>query len=113
VSSDTTALGDRMKLYEAATRSVLPRRTYTICRVDGRAFHGYLRYAAKPFDEAFMAVVDGTAAALCREMAGAVFAYAQSDEISLTTSSGASGTPCATPCRWQRRRTSPTSGSTG
>jgi tRNA(His) guanylyltransferase len=34
--SGTSALGDRMKRYEATTRSVLPRRTYSILRVDGR-----------------------------------------------------------------------------
>jgi len=35
------ALGDRMKRYEAATGYVLPKRTYTILRVDGRAFHSW------------------------------------------------------------------------
>jgi len=83
VSSDTTALGDRMKQYEAATRAVLPRRTHTICRVDLRSAHSYLRLARRPFDPAFMEVMDATAAALCREMSGAVFAYVQSDEISV------------------------------
>ena len=83
MSSDSSALGDRMKGYEAATRYVLPRRTYTICRVDGRAFHSLLRRAAKPFDYEFMAAMDRTAAALCKEMMGAVFAYCHSDEISV------------------------------
>ena len=83
MSSDTTALGDRMKRFEAATRAVLPRRTYTIVRVDGRAFHGYLRHARRPFDEDFMAAMNDTAAALCAEMSGSVLAYAQSDEISV------------------------------
>ncbi len=44
------ALGDRMKAHEFVTRYVLPRRAYTIIRVDGRAFHSYLRDADKPFD---------------------------------------------------------------
>lgn len=83
VSTDRTALGDRMKGYESATRLTLPRRTYTIVRADGRAFHGYLRHAQKPFDAAFMAAMDATAAALCAEMSGSVFAYVQSDEISV------------------------------
>lgn len=81
--ADKTALGDRMKRYEAAHRHTLPRRTYTILRVDGRAFHSYLRGAAKPFDETFMADMDHVAEALCAEITGAVFAYTQSDEISL------------------------------
>lgn len=83
MSGDTTALGDRMKQYEAATRAVLPRRTYTIARVDIRAARSYLRLARRPFDAAFMEVMDATAAALCKEMSGAVFAYVQSDEISV------------------------------
>lgn len=83
MSSDSTALGDRMKGYEAAARYVLPRRTYTICRVDGRAFHSYLRHAAKPFDLDFMTAMDAVAAGLCAEMMGAAFAYCHSDEISV------------------------------
>lgn len=81
--SDRTTLGDRMKRHEAAYRTVLPRRTYTVIRVDGRAFHTYLRGAAKPFDLQFMDDMDATAAALCTEITGAAFAYTQSDEISL------------------------------
>lgn len=93
MSSDTTALGDRMKAYEATTRYVLPRRAQTILRVDGRAFHSYLRGAAKPFDEEFMADMDAVAEALCREISGAAFAYTQSDEISvLLTDFGSLGT---------------------
>lgn len=81
--TDSTALGDRMKRYEAAHRHTLPRRTYTLLRVDGRAFHSYLRGATKPFDETFMADMDNVAEALCQEITGSVFAYTQSDEISI------------------------------
>lgn len=76
-------LGTRMKQYEQATRAVLPRRTYTIIRVDGRAFHSYLRGADKPYDLTFMSDMDAVATALCNEISGAVFAYTQSDEISV------------------------------
>lgn len=81
--SDSTSLGDRMKAYEAVTRTTLPRRTYTLIRVDGRAFHSLLRRAEKPFDFGFMDCMDRVAEALCKEIAGAVFAYSQSDEISV------------------------------
>lgn len=81
--TDNSALGDRMKRHEAAYRMLLPRRTYSIIRVDGKSFHSYLRGAAKPFDEEFMADMDAVAEALCAEIAGAVFAYTQSDEISI------------------------------
>lgn len=92
-SSDRTALGDRIKAYEAITRTVLPRRTYSILRVDIRAAHGYLRGAERPFDLDFMADMDATAVALCDEIAGAVLGFVQSDEISvLMTDFGALGT---------------------
>lgn len=82
-ASDRTALGDRMKAYEAVAKTVLPRRTYTICRLDGRAFHTYLRHVEKPFDQQFMDDMDAVTAALCQEVSGTVFGYTQSDEISL------------------------------
>ncbi|MGW4958011.1 tRNA(His) guanylyltransferase Thg1 family protein [Nonomuraea sp. NPDC004186] len=81
--SDKTALGDRMKSYEAVTRTLLPRRTYAVVRVDGRAFHSFLRHADRPFDDDVMASMDAVANALCEEMSGAVFAYTQSDECSV------------------------------
>lgn len=81
--TDSTALGDRMKAHEAEFRSVLPRRTYTVLRVDGRSFHAYLRGAEKPFDARFAADMDAVAEALCKEITGAVMAYTQSDEISV------------------------------
>lgn len=81
--SDSTALGDRMKAHEQVTRHVLPSRCWEIIRVDGRAFHSYLRGCARPFDEEFMADMDAVAEALCTEISGAVMAFTQSDEISV------------------------------
>lgn len=72
-----------MKEYEAVTRLVLPRRTYTIIRVDGRAFHTLLRGADRPFDSYVHKVMVKTAIDLCHEVQGVSFAYTQSDEISL------------------------------
>jgi tRNA(His) guanylyltransferase len=77
------ALGDRMKRYEATTRFTLPRRTYTILRVDGRAFHSWTRGLEKPYDTEFMSFMDMAAIALCEQISGAQFAYVQSDEISV------------------------------
>lgn len=81
--SDNTPLGDRMKRYEQAYRQYLPRRSYTLMRLDGQAFHTYLRGAAKPFDMDFIAEMNLMAQWLCVVIAGARFAYTQSDEISL------------------------------
>lgn len=77
------SLGGRMKSYEQVTRLVLLPHSYTILRVDGRAFHSYLRDAVKPFDLTFMGHMVDVAKVLCEEISGSVFAYGQSDEISL------------------------------
>jgi tRNA(His) 5'-end guanylyltransferase len=76
-------LGDRMKRYESTWRTVMPANSYVIVRVDGRAFHTLLRRAVKPFDRDVATGMQLTAEALCREIAGSVFAYGQSDEISI------------------------------
>ncbi|MCC2667629.1 MAG: hypothetical protein K0Q72_100 [Armatimonadetes bacterium] len=78
------SLGDRMKsAYEDRTRYALPRRTYTVIRVDGKAFHTFTRGCTRPFDFDLMRAMDETARALCREIQGARLAFVQSDEISL------------------------------
>lgn len=77
-------LGERMKgYYEDRTRLFIPRRTYTIIRLDGKAFHTYLRGFQRPYDERIMRVMDNTAIALCSHIPGVKLAYVQSDEISL------------------------------
>src|SRR5690242_17305079 len=83
MATDRTSLGDRMKEYEWAYRYVLPRRTYTILRVDGRAFHNLTKGLDRPYDERFMDIMDTVAYELCQEIQGARLAYVQSDEISV------------------------------
>lgn len=78
------SLGDRMKShYEDRWRLQLPRRTYTVLRVDGRAFHTYAASADKPFDFSLMDAMDHAARALAAEVGGTQFGYIQSDECSL------------------------------
>lgn len=78
------SIGDRMKnQYENRTRFMLPRRTYTIIRCDGKAFHTFTRHCTKPNDPLLASALDAAAKALCEEAQGSVFAYVQSDEISL------------------------------
>lgn len=78
------SLGDRMKSqYENRTRMSLPRRTYTILRADGKAFHSFTRGFEKPFDEDLINAMNETTIALCSELEGAKLAYVQSDEISV------------------------------
>lgn len=77
-------LGDRMKnFYEDRFRYYLPRRAYTIIRVDGKAFHSYTKGLSRPFDFGLISDMDQTAAYLCKNIMGAKFAYVQSDEISV------------------------------
>jgi tRNA(His) guanylyltransferase len=77
-------LGDRMKeFYETRTKLLLPRRTYTIIRIDGKAFHTYTRGLERPFDEKLINDMDETAMYLCENIQGAKFAFVQSDEISI------------------------------
>lgn len=69
--------------YEDRTRIFLPRRTYTIIRIDGKAFHTYTKGLTRPFDDKLMEDMDSTAAYLCKNIQGAKFAFVQSDEISV------------------------------
>jgi tRNA(His) 5'-end guanylyltransferase len=77
-------LGDRMKtFYEDRFRTKLPRRAYTIIRVDGKAFHTYTKGLNRPFDDGLIEDMNLTAAFLCKNIMGAKLAYVQSDEISI------------------------------
>lgn len=69
--------------YEDRTRNVLPRRTYSIIRIDGKAFHTYTKGLQRPFDDKLMNDMDETAGFLCKNIQGAKFAFVQSDEISI------------------------------
>jgi tRNA(His) guanylyltransferase len=77
-------LGDRMKsFYEDRTRNSLPRRTNTIIRIDGKAFHTYTRGLVRPFDVDLIDDMNATTKFLCESIQGAKFGYVQSDEISI------------------------------
>jgi len=77
-------LGDRMKdFYEDRTRYKLARRTNTIIRIDGKAFHTYTKRLKRPFDEGLMEDMNKTTEYLCQNIQGAKFGYVQSDEISI------------------------------
>lgn len=90
------ALGDRIKgQYEDRTRYLLPRRTYTIIRVDGKAFHTLTKGFERPYDRDLMDLMDHTAIRLCEEIQGAKFAYVQSDEISILVTDFESEQTCA------------------
>ncbi len=69
--------------YENRTRYFLPRRTYSIIRLDGKAWHSYTKSLKKPFDKDLIEDLDNAVIAIMPEIQGAVFAYIQSDEVSI------------------------------
>lgn len=84
------SLGDRMKSYEDCYRIHLPIRMPVIMRIDGKAFHSYVKGTSpvgksveKPFDKGLFDCMNDTAIELCKEVQGCRLAYVQSDEISL------------------------------
>jgi tRNA(His) 5'-end guanylyltransferase len=77
-------LGDRLKSeFEATTQLELPRKTHTIIRLDGKAFHTYTRGLPRPFDETLHADLVAATQFLCEQVTGTLLAYVQSDEVSL------------------------------
>lgn len=77
-------LGTRIKeQYENRTRYYLPRRSFTILRLDGCHFHTYTKGLTRPFDKGLQEDMDAAIMAMLPEIQGAVLAYTQSDEISI------------------------------
>lgn len=72
-----------MKDHEDRTRFFLPKRTYTVIRLDGRSFHTFTRGCKKPFDRDLMDCMQATTLKLCEEIQNVKLGYTQSDEITL------------------------------
>jgi len=76
------ALSTRMKEnYESRTRFFLPRRSYTLIRVDGKAFHTYTKGLKRPFDIGLINDMDATALYLCKNIMGAQLEIEKIDKI--------------------------------
>lgn len=75
-------LHTRMKQYEALRGEVLPHKTHTIIRMDGRAFHTYTARFMKPHDPVVQRGMY-SAMELVRHTFSARLAYMFSDEISI------------------------------
>ncbi|MBI9031211.1 tRNA(His) guanylyltransferase Thg1 family protein [bacterium] len=80
---DKTSLGDRMKMFEHATRTKLIRRMPVIIKLDGKAFHTFTQGMERPFDDILIKTMQQTALELSKNIQNCVLAYTQSDEISL------------------------------
>ena len=77
------ALGDRMKGYEAVTKTTLVGRMPVIIRLDGCHFRTFTRGFKKPFDPLMIKTMQATMKYLCENIQGCVLGYTQSDEITL------------------------------
>lgn len=75
------SLGQRMKKYEAVSKTVLMTRTPVAIRVDGKAFHTFTKNLIKPFDNIFINSMIQTMESMCADMQNCIFGYVQSDEI--------------------------------
>lgn len=80
---DRSDLGVRQKELEHATRHFLPEDTYTMVRVDGKAFHTWCRGLLKPYDIRLVETMRQTMLSLAERAQDCVLAYCQSDEITL------------------------------
>lgn len=83
MKNDKDALGTRMKDIEHRTRYLLPRRTYTLIRLDGKAFHTFTKHCERPFDVNLRRTMQEVTRLLCANIQGCKLGYTQSDEITL------------------------------
>lgn len=84
MTNEPLGLGDRMKAYEDCFRFILPKRSPKIIRLDGKAFHTYLRRVEKPYDRTVMDAMISAAQAVVQSIGGSArCAYIQSDECSI------------------------------
>ena len=77
------SLGDRMKRYEAVSKTTLVQRMPVILRLDGCHFHTFTKGFVKPFDDVMIKSMQNTMKYLCENIQNCVFGYTQSDEITL------------------------------
>lgn len=77
---------EKFKSLERSFRTALPENSYAVIRVDGKGFSKYTSKMVKPFDPDFTKNMQETAKYLCENVDGALFAYTQSDEISVIIS---------------------------
>lgn len=78
------SLTERMKAYESSYTSYLTRRMPVIIRLDGKSFKNWTATNLnRPFDDRLPELMSETIKYLMKEIQGCVFAFSQSDEISL------------------------------
>jgi tRNA(His) guanylyltransferase len=78
--------GAKFKSYEREVESHLPENILGVIRLDGKAFHTFTKNFERPYDKGFAETMNRVAEHLCDTVNGALFAYTQSDEISVVFS---------------------------
>lgn len=77
-------LEDRMLYFRGLTNYKLMPKSYVMVMLDGRSFSTLIKDKfEKPFDNAFISMMNETAKYVCANVSGCKFGYVQSDEISL------------------------------
>lgn len=81
---DKSSIGNRFKNYEAITNFSLIKRIPVIIRLDGKAFHTFVRrkYGKKTYSKHFNNIMWQIAKYVQSEIQGCKLAYVQSDEMS-------------------------------
>lgn len=78
------SFGERIKAYENVNRTYLTDGVPKVMRLDGKAFHSFLKGAERPYDKNVMMSMAFAAAKVLKEIGGSArFAYIQSDEVSI------------------------------
>lgn len=86
MSSRGDVHGLKFKDREKKMRFKLPDAEFTGIRLDGKAFHTFTKQFEEPYDLKFMAAMDATATFILESLlTEALFAYVQSDEITIFT----------------------------
>lgn len=83
VQSGRDGLGDRIKAYEASTKTSIEPRSWTAIRLDGKAFHTWTKGLERPYSIPMIEAMADSIIKLTKEMSSAVCFYQQSDELTV------------------------------
>lgn len=84
MDTENMSLKEKCYAYQKEANYFLDPDKYIIAHIDGRSFSKMIKNKfKKPFDDTFIEAMNETAKYLCKEVQGCIFAYTQSDEISL------------------------------
>lgn len=84
MDTENMSLKEKCYAFQKKANYFLDPEKYIIAHIDGRSFSKMIKNKFnKPFDDDFINAMNETAKYLCKEIQGCIFAYVQSDEISL------------------------------